>query len=1191
MEDEDGTCLLDVLCDPIALNDFLYGTTELPSGDLLINSSSGEPSLLTDTPSPASLADDDNSQDMPFSGCVDLSFLEEALLASPEGCGGPEEAQEAPTVQSVEPQQKAIFDILQQSLQEADITEHTLALEAGLAQTAETFQFGLSDASLPLPAAPYLSRPLTIPGLVSLPKDTQIAVEPPQPSLLAVGPGCPSLKPTGTQLMNLLPGNVFPTPTTETSFSFNLAQGSRMNIQKTLQNFAGSQMLASTVRTIAPPGAMLQKTPLPIQPKLQVNIQPRLVQISPKPAGQKQLSELTFIPANTSQNVLSPSVHSKQSFPPQGGKPVSLHVVSHGGSIVIQPQGPFQGQRQFFLPSQTPETMTQSTSTPGCPLITPSNQMFNKPSEGHLVDSSHIVTVCPRQINFSPIFTSPTGQLTLKQGALLSRSLPIQSTHHTVFQVPAQLAGTYPSQVQRQHGSVVQSQTVGKQIKLINNASMFIPDMMTIPIINGKPVKQGLPLVPPTQRSVAGVPELKLTLTQSSMLLLHERTTADGGKASEPQESRMLPPTSVEAQSLEIHSQPSPATTLQSSPNLTCAPQPVLSLSPKLITKMEEQQLLEGEQNLLPHNQGLTHHSQQHAHKPSVTHESLEGTLLMQMDNHISPVFVDFSPTRLAASETFSDLFSECEDIPMPVYPGSEHSEILLSPPLGQCSLRTTGTASITGSTTPVSDKQHLDQSVSIALVADPQGEEGPDKCQSPSSSSEELFVSQEQLEQTRVLTELSGTLESTAKEYQQSSESDKELTVHCVTTNSGIISLDQHKLQEIMSRLPSQGIDTYSALQKVVQTPFEGEKEEELTLAKRQHRVKQQLFLDHSAVLNPNTSVPYVSVEDAVRHLLPYHTCARALPSQADIISVDKQFECISVLLFKQITDMLNKYRQLLLAESQQESPSAEMVMLERLFLQSERLLLGEDRRKARRDPESFLMSWHMNSSQHSTVSSVQAGHSSCPSSPPSWALQSDRPPGLRTYRSSSKGALRLTIKHESGSRKVIHNSACDVSHGVSGYKRNYCGQLTNGDMKGKEESIKLPLSNAQDIENGLRSDQLPKVRLNPDMETSWTGNELQNLSDSVARPDYVTPSVDSLLPEQCTPVLKRNKLSDLEVEPSSLPALVKDGELSGHLQSAIDSILELQRLQGSPAEVKPKIQKPHALDQAFSSMLEGQL
>lgn len=35
-----------------------------------------------------------------------------------------------------------------------------------------------------------------------------------------------------------------------------------------------------------------------------------------------------------------------------------------------------------------------------------------------------------------------------------------------------------------------------------------------------------------------------------------------------------------------------------------------------------------------------------------------------------------------------------------------------------------------------------------------------------------------------------------------------------------------------------------------------------------------------------------------------------------------------------------------------QQESPSAEMVMLERLFLQAERYALAEDRQRARRDP-----------------------------------------------------------------------------------------------------------------------------------------------------------------------------------------------------------------------------------------------
>ncbi|KAG5857890.1 hypothetical protein ANANG_G00024200 [Anguilla anguilla] len=100
MEDEDGTCLLDVLCDPQALNDFLHGTNELENEDLLISSSSGSrPSsptpgelnsvLISDViaavgkGSPVSLlADNTPSQDTPPPGCVDLSFLEEALLGS-----------------------------------------------------------------------------------------------------------------------------------------------------------------------------------------------------------------------------------------------------------------------------------------------------------------------------------------------------------------------------------------------------------------------------------------------------------------------------------------------------------------------------------------------------------------------------------------------------------------------------------------------------------------------------------------------------------------------------------------------------------------------------------------------------------------------------------------------------------------------------------------------------------------------------------------------------------------------------------------------------------------------------------------------------------------------------------------------------------------------------------------------------
>ncbi|XP_010783880.1 glioma tumor suppressor candidate region gene 1 protein, partial [Notothenia coriiceps] len=185
MEDEDGTCLLDVLCDPQALNDFLYGTNELQTEDLLINSSSGGGSLFTDAPSPGSLlGDGSDPPDSPPPGCVDLSFLEEALLSSPEGEEDPEEELRGTTpVQTGYEGKKGGVqcDILQQSLQEAQITEQTMALDPG-------------GDNLSLYSPPFI------------PRDTQAAVDPPQPSLLAVGPGCPSLKPAA-QLMGLLPGN------------------------------------------------------------------------------------------------------------------------------------------------------------------------------------------------------------------------------------------------------------------------------------------------------------------------------------------------------------------------------------------------------------------------------------------------------------------------------------------------------------------------------------------------------------------------------------------------------------------------------------------------------------------------------------------------------------------------------------------------------------------------------------------------------------------------------------------------------------------------------------------------------------------------------------------------------------------------------------------------------------------------
>ncbi|KAG5857892.1 hypothetical protein ANANG_G00024220 [Anguilla anguilla] len=189
-----------------------------------------------------------------------------------------------------------------------------------------------------------------------------------------------------------------------------------------------------------------------------------------------------------------------------------------------------------------------------------------------------------------------------------------------------------------------------------------------------------------------------------------------------------------------------------------------------------------------------------------------------------------------------------------------------------------------------------------------------------------------------------------------------------------------------------------------------------------RRHRVQQQLCQDHGVVLNPDTLSPFLSLEDAVSRLLPYHTCAGHLPGQAGFLTVDQQFDAVSGILLKRTKDMLNKYRQLLLGEAQQVSPSAEMVMLERLFLQAERGVLGEERRKARLDPDSFLLSLRKPAS---------GPNNGAPSAPSSF-LQAGSPllPVLGSALQPAPGAEDVPLQQPGGAQ-THHKARVGVAEG----------------------------------------------------------------------------------------------------------------------------------------------------------------
>ncbi|XP_077476994.1 BRD4-interacting chromatin-remodeling complex-associated protein [Stigmatopora argus] len=1011
MEDEDGTCLLDVLCDPQALNDFLHGTAELQTEDLLISTSSGAPSLFADTPSPVSLlGDGDCSPSTPPPGCVDLSFLEEVLLSSPEGADdsgrSPVEPECQPKEEVEAKEEVTCCDILQQSLKEADITEQTVT------QSGESVY-----PPVPTPPPPFAAKAVA----AALPRDTQAAVEPPQPSLLAVGPGCPSLKPAPPpQLMGLLPGNVFPAPSPESS----LVQGSGMILHK-----------AVTARPLVgpAPGFVLQRAPLPIQPKLSISIQPRLVQISPKPAGQNPGASLALVPGTASPSVLLSQKPSVPAAPERLPKPMGLQLLNQGGSFTLQPQGLFGGQSQFLLPGQTLLTAPARAT----------------PFGGQIVDGSQILAVPQRQLNFGPVFTA-TGQLALGRAAILSPA---------VFQMPAQLAGSYAN---AGRGGLIRGAALGNQITLIDGSGVLPSDLASISIVNARAVARRLPsAAQPTQPGATDAktapapalpPEDEKTSEESVLQQVSVQNVAPSPPPTEPAPAPDAPPDVEDAcQSLSGNHDFMQQQELVSPvpPDLLASMTPALladSLTPPLDNEQE--------------SQPFSTASEPRTDASPFPSES-ENPSLLSSSPSINDSAHNPDPTPLTAFE----------DSPQP--PGV--------PPRFQNSIVDSGW-------TPASPSSPA-----------------PPSSPSPSPSSERTPVPGIAVPQQ--WPDLSADV-----------AVDAPVQMHTQNTPTTALAVESDvPTADIRSPSPAKRQWHGGDLAPRNQQPPGPELKpaEILTPAMRRHGFQQMLCSDHLALQNPHAGPAFCTLTQAARRLLPYHVCAGNTPSQEDLALVDQEFDVVSRFLLKRSKDMVNKYRQLLVRETWQESPSAEMVMLERLFLQAERSSFGEDRRRAQGDPESFLKSL-------SSPASVPAPRPA----DPAWSGLSDRPPGLKTYRSSSRGALRLTIKQERGSRKVVRTSL-------------------GGDLAVKRDRAGRPSNGASRPEDGVH--------------------------DAVER---------KLLPE--APQRDAPGVKCLKLDVAASPGQPEDSVLSQHLQSAIDSILELRRLQGGSAGPLPKAQ-----DQSVTSTL----
>ncbi|XP_053460699.1 BRD4-interacting chromatin-remodeling complex-associated protein [Nycticebus coucang] len=1335
MDDEDGRCLLDVICDPQALNDFLHGSEKLDSDDLLDNPGEAQsafyegPGLHVQEASGNHL-NPEPSQPAPS---VDLDFLEDDILGSPAtggGSGGSGGADQP-------------CDILQQSLQEANITEQTLEAEAELdlgpfqlptlqpadggagptgaggAATVATGPQALFPGSTDLLGLQAPPTVLTHQALVP-PQDVVNKALSVQPFLQPVGLGNVTLQPIpGLQgLPNGSPGGAtaatlglapiqvvgqpvmaLNTPTSQLlakqvpvsgylasaagpSEPVTLAsagvspQGAGLVIQKNLSaavattlngnSMFGGAGAATAAATGAPsgqplavapglgtsplvpaPNVILHRTPTPIQPKPTGVLPPKLYQLTPKPftptgatltiQGEpgglpqqpKAPQNLTFMAAGKAgQNVVlsgfpapalqanvfkQPPATTTGAVPPQPpgalSKPMSVHLLNQGSSIVIPAQHMLPGQNQFLLPGtpavQLPQPLSALPANVGGqilaaaaphaggqlianPILT--NQNLAGPlSLGPVLaphsgahSAAHILSAAPIQVGQPALFQMP---VSLATGSLPTQSQPAPAgpTATTVLQgvtLPPSAVAMLNTPDGLVQPATPATATTGEAAPVLTvQPTPQVPPAVSTPLPLGlqQPQVQQPPQAPTPQATappqattpqpspgLASSPE-KIVLGQPPSATATAILTQDSLQMFLPQE-RSQQPLSAEGPHLSV-----PASVIVSAP--PPAQDPALATpvakgagldsqaSPAPAPQIPAAAPLKGpgpsSSPSLPHQAPLgdsPHMPSPHPARPPSRPPSRPHSRPPSQPQSVSrppsePALHPCPPPQ--ATPTLPGIFVIQNQLgvptpastPAPTTPGppqpplrppSQPPEAPLPP---APHLPQTSTTSAVASSSETSTRLSAPTPSDFQLQFPPS--QGPHKSPTPPPTlhlvpepavpppppprtfqmvttpfpalpqPKALLERFHQVPSGIILQNKAGGGPSTPQTSANlgplasptasvlvsgqapsgTPTAPSHATAPAPMATAGLPPLLPAENKAFASNLP-----TLSMAKAASSGPGKSsglQYESKLSSLKKPPTLqpsKEANFLEHlhkhqGSVLHPDYKTAFPSFEDALHRLLPYHVYQGALPSPNDYHKVDEEFETVSMQLLKRTQAMLNKYRLLLLEESRRVSPSAEMVMIDRMFIQEEKTTLALDKQLAKEKPDEYVSSSRSlglpvaASSEghrllgHGPPSSSAPGASTQPpphlptklvirhggaggspsvtwarassslsssSSSAAWSLDTDedgpmpsrsRPP-IKTYEARSRIGLKLKIKQEAGRSKVVHNTALDPVH-----------------------------------------------------------------------------------------------------------------------------------------------------------------
>ncbi|XP_055001236.1 BRD4-interacting chromatin-remodeling complex-associated protein isoform X1 [Sorex araneus] len=1529
MDDEDGRCLLDVICDPQALNDFLHGSEKLDGDDLLDNP--GEPqSAFYEGPglhvqeASGNHLNPEPSQPAPS---VDLDFLEDDILGSPAagGAGGAGAAEQP-------------CDILQQSLQEANITEQTLEAEAELdlgpfqlpalqpadagtgaagaggAAPVATGPQALFPGSADLlglqapptvlahqalvPPADVVNKALSvqpflqpmglgnvtlqpIPGLQGLPNGSPggtaaatLGLAPIQ----VVGQPVMALNPPASQLLaKQVPVSGYLASAAGPSEPVTLAsagvspQGAGLVIQKSLPAavattlngnsvFAGAAAAATAAASGAPsgqplavapglgtsplvpaPNVILHRTPTPIQPKPAGVLSSKLYQLTPKPfapAGAtltiqgdtgalppqpKAPQNLTFMAAGKAgQNVVlsgfpapahvfkQPPASTPGAAPPQPpgalSKPMSVHLLNQGSSIVIPAQHVLPGQNQFLLPGasavQLPQPLSALPANVGGQILAAA-----APHAGGQIIANPILTNqnLAGPLSLGPVLAPHSGP---HSAAHILSAAPIQVGQPALFQMPVSLAaGSLPTQSQPAPAgpaatTVLQGVTLPPSaVAMLNTPDGLVPPasaaasgeatpvlaVQAAPPAVSTPLPLGLqPQAPPPSQAPAppqaSTPQPSPGLAASPEKIVLGQPPA-GAPATAvltqeplqmflPQERSQQPlskegphlsvPASVIVSAPPPSQDPAPSTPATTgagpgpqAPDSQAAPAsgpqipaaaPLKGPGPASSPSLPHQAPLGDSPHLpsphparppsrppsRPHSrppsqpQTLSRPPSEptlHPCPPPQTPAPLPGIFVIQNQLGVPPPAGPPAPTAPGPPQPPLRPSSQPPEGPLPAAPHLPSASTSSAMPATSSETPTRLSAPTTADFQlqfPASQGPHKSPTPppTLHLVPEPTAPPPP-----PPRSFQMVTPPFAALPQPKGLLErfhqvpTGIIIQNKAGGTPAAPQTATSLGPHASPTASvlvsgqvpsGTVTAPSHPpapspmttaghppLLPAESKSFPSNLAPLNVAKVGKSAGLQGESR--LGSAKKQPSLqpsKEACFLEHlhkhqGSVLHPDYKTAFPSFEDALHRLLPYHVYQGALPSPSDYHKVDEEFETVSTQLLKRTQAMLNKYRLLLLEESRRVSPSAEMVMIDRMFIQEEKTTLALDKQLAKEKPDEYVSSSRSlglpvtASSEgprpagpgHPPPAAAGApappplhlptklvirhgGAGGCPSvtwaraaaaaSPATSALDADedgpmpsrnRPP-IKTYEARSRIGLKLKIKQEAGLSKVVHNTALDPVHQPppSALKAAETppppplpppGQM-NGSVehppaaerkapaphcprlplrKTYRENVEAPgAADGGTAASRARAGSSPPPPLPSKVDEATSGliRELAAVEDelyqrmlkaappeppagagqgsSSREPAWEGPPLPAL------PPAKRRKSESPDVDQASFSSdSPQDAALTEHLQSAIDSILNLQQAPGRPPTAgapAPPAPHPHPAPAARSPL-----